>query len=53
MTDLDDLVQQLDLEEKVSLLAGQVFWSLPAIPRGARATASDWPMAFRPALLAP
>jgi beta-glucosidase len=33
MTDLDDLLRRLTLEEKVSLLTGQDFWSLPAIPR--------------------
>ncbi|BEL09401.1 glycoside hydrolase family 3 C-terminal domain-containing protein [Actinoplanes sichuanensis] len=33
MIDLDPLLQQLSLEEKVSLLTGQDFWSLPAIPR--------------------
>ncbi|SDT67573.1 beta-glucosidase family protein [Actinoplanes derwentensis] len=33
MTDLDVLLGQLSLEEKVSLLTGQDFWSLPAIPR--------------------
>ncbi|WP_229072148.1 beta-glucosidase [Actinoplanes sp. DH11] len=33
MTDLDHLLGQLTLEEKVSLITGQDFWSLPAIPR--------------------
>jgi len=33
MTDAEHLLKQLDLAEKVSLLAGQDFWSLPAIPR--------------------
>lgn len=33
MTDLDVLLGQLSLQEKVSLLTGQDFWSLPAIPR--------------------
>ncbi len=49
MTDLDHLVKQLDLEEKVSLLAGQDFWSLPAIPRiGLRSLVmSDGPIGVR------
>ncbi|MDI6098252.1 glycoside hydrolase family 3 C-terminal domain-containing protein [Actinoplanes sp. NEAU-A12] len=49
MTDLDDLVRQLSLEEKVSLLTGQDFWSLPAIPRiGLRSLVmSDGPVGVR------
>ncbi|MET0417805.1 MAG: glycoside hydrolase family 3 N-terminal domain-containing protein, partial [Actinoplanes sp.] len=49
MTDVDHLVKQLDLEEKVSLLAGQDFWSLPAIPRiGLRSLVmSDGPIGVR------
>jgi beta-glucosidase len=47
--DVDDLLGQLDLEEKVSLLAGQDFWSLPAIPRiGLRSLVmSDGPIGVR------
>src|SRR5690349_8321555 len=30
---LDEILTELTLEEKVSLLAGQDFWSLPPIPR--------------------
>src|SRR3954452_6255389 len=49
MTDVDDLLEQLDLEEKVSLLAGQDLWSLPAIPRiGLRSLVmSDGPIGVR------
>ncbi|GAA2560394.1 glycoside hydrolase family 3 C-terminal domain-containing protein [Winogradskya consettensis] len=45
----DELVKQLTLEEKVSLLAGQDFWSLPAIPRiGLRSLVmSDGPIGVR------
>ncbi len=53
MADYDDLVEpllaELDLAEKVSLLAGQDFWSLPAIPRiGLRSLVmSDGPIGVR------
>ena len=49
MTEFDDLLAQLSLEEKVSLLAGQDFWSLPAIPRiGLRSLVmSDGPIGVR------
>jgi beta-glucosidase len=49
MTDLDGLLRQLTLEEKVSLLTGQDFWSLPAIPRiGLRSLVmSDGPVGVR------
>ena len=53
MADHDDLIEpllaELDLEEKVSLLAGQDFWSLPAIPRiGLRSLVmSDGPIGVR------
>ncbi|MGX6605107.1 glycoside hydrolase family 3 protein [Micromonosporaceae bacterium Da 78-11] len=49
MTDVDHLLDQLDLEEKVSLLAGQDFWSLPAIDRiGLRSVVmSDGPIGVR------
>ncbi|MFC7532114.1 glycoside hydrolase family 3 protein [Actinoplanes sp. GCM10030250] len=49
MTDLDHFLQQLTLEEKVSLLTGQDFWSLPAIPRiGLRSLVmSDGPVGVR------
>jgi beta-glucosidase len=53
MADYDDLIEpllgKLDLEEKVSLLAGQDFWSLPAIPRiGLRSLVmSDGPIGVR------
>ncbi|MEU4244593.1 glycoside hydrolase family 3 C-terminal domain-containing protein [Actinoplanes sp. NPDC026619] len=48
-TDVDHLVAQLDLTEKVSLLAGQDFWSLPAIERiGLRSLVmSDGPIGIR------
>ncbi|NVK02657.1 MAG: hypothetical protein HWE12_14005, partial [Oceanospirillaceae bacterium] len=29
----EQLIDQLTLEEQVSLLSGEDFWSLPAIPR--------------------
>jgi beta-glucosidase len=46
---LDDLVRQLSLEEKISLLSGQDLWSLPAIPRiGLRSLVmSDGPIGVR------
>ncbi|MEU8242161.1 glycoside hydrolase family 3 C-terminal domain-containing protein [Actinoplanes missouriensis] len=49
MTDLDHLLAQLTLDEKVSLLTGQDFWSLPAIPRiGLRSLVmSDGPVGVR------
>ncbi len=53
MADYDDLIEpllgKLDLEEKVSLLAGQDFWSLPAIPKiGLRSLVmSDGPIGVR------
>ncbi|MEV6306696.1 glycoside hydrolase family 3 C-terminal domain-containing protein [Actinoplanes sp. NPDC051861] len=49
MTDLDHLLQKLTVEEKVSLLTGQDFWSLPAIPRiGLRSLVmSDGPVGVR------
>src|SRR4051795_4448847 len=47
--DVEHLLKQLDLEEKVSLLAGQDFWSLPALPRiGLRSLImSDGPIGVR------
>lgn len=49
MADLDDLLKQLTLEEKVSVLTGQDFWSLPAIERiGLRSLVmSDGPIGVR------
>src|ERR1700754_1721547 len=46
---IDDLVKQLDLDEKISLLSGQDLWSLPAIPRiGLRSLVmSDGPIGVR------
>jgi beta-glucosidase len=47
--DVDDLLEQLTLQEKVSLLTGQDFWSLPAIERiGLRSLVmSDGPIGVR------
>src|SRR6187402_3783419 len=47
--DEDQLLAELSLEEKVSLLAGQDFWSLPAIERiGLRSLVmSDGPIGVR------
>ncbi len=49
MNDVERLVGQLSLDEKVSLLAGQDFWSLPAIDRiGLRSLVmSDGPIGVR------
>src|SRR4051794_21177605 len=49
MTDVDHLLAQLDLTAKVSILAGQDFWSLPAIERiGLRSLVmSDGPIGIR------
>jgi len=49
MTEIEDVIGQLSLEEKVSLLAGQDFWSLPAIERiGLRSLVmSDGPIGVR------
>jgi beta-glucosidase len=49
MSDVEHLIQQLSIEEKVSLLAGQDFWSLPAIERiGLRSLVmSDGPIGVR------
>ncbi|GAA4585395.1 hypothetical protein GCM10023107_00610 [Actinoplanes octamycinicus] len=49
MTDIDHLLDRLSLDEKVSLLTGQDFWSLPAIPRiGLRSLVmSDGPIGVR------
>lgn len=46
---MDHLISRLTLEEKVSLLGGQDFWSLPAIPRiGLRSLVmSDGPIGVR------
>src|SRR6187549_548792 len=46
---IEPLLGKLDLAEKVSLLAGQDFWSLPAIPRiGLRSLVmSDGPVGVR------
>ncbi len=33
MTDIDALLDQMTLEEQVSILSGEDFWSLPATPR--------------------
>jgi beta-glucosidase len=33
MTSIDELLSRMTLEEKVSLLSGEDFWSLPAVPR--------------------
>lgn len=49
MTDLDHLLGRLSLDEKVSLLTGQDFWSLPAVPHiGLRSLVmSDGPVGVR------
>src|ERR1700710_2629302 len=49
LMDDDDLLKLLTLEEKVSLLTGQDFWSLPAIDRiGLRSLVmSDGPIGVR------
>ncbi|MET3426554.1 beta-glucosidase [Actinoplanes tereljensis] len=49
MADVEHLLGELDLAEKVSLLAGQDFWSLPAIERiGLRSLVmSDGPIGVR------
>ncbi|KUL42481.1 beta-glucosidase family protein [Actinoplanes awajinensis] len=49
MTDIDHLLDRLTLDEKVSLLTGQDFWSLPAIPHiGLRSLVmSDGPVGVR------
>ncbi|WP_433376465.1 glycoside hydrolase family 3 protein [Actinoplanes sp. CA-142083] len=49
MIEIEDVITQLSLEEKVSLLAGQDFWSLPAIERiGLRSLVmSDGPIGVR------
>ncbi|BCY06232.1 glycoside hydrolase family 3 protein [Actinoplanes sp. L3-i22] len=49
MTDFDHLLEQLTLDEKASLVTGQDFWSLPAIPRiGLRSLVmSDGPVGVR------
>src|SRR5918997_3743999 len=46
---IDGLVRSLSLDEKASLLTGQDFWSLPAIPRiGLRSLVmSDGPVGVR------
>src|SRR3954454_1018711 len=49
MIEIEDVIEQLDLEEKVSLLAGQDFWSLPPIEKiGLRSLVmSDGPIGVR------
>src|SRR4051812_7047467 len=49
MIEIEDVIGQLDLDEKVSLLAGHDFWSLPAIERiGLRSLVmSDGPIGVR------
>src|SRR3954447_26501894 len=49
MIEIQDVIKQLSLEEKVSLLAGQDFWSLPPIERiGLRSLVmSDGPIGVR------
>src|ERR1043165_8432827 len=49
MIEIEDVIKRLDLEEKVSLLAGQDLWSLPAIERiGLRSLVmSDGPIGVR------
>ncbi|HEX5198517.1 MAG TPA: glycoside hydrolase family 3 C-terminal domain-containing protein [Actinoplanes sp.] len=49
MIEITDVIKRLSLEEKVSLLAGQDFWSLPAIERiGLRSLVmSDGPIGVR------
>ena len=49
MVEIEHVLEQLGLEEKVSLLAGQDFWSLPAIERiGLRSLVmSDGPIGVR------
>ncbi|MFI5895500.1 glycoside hydrolase family 3 protein [Actinoplanes sp. NPDC051513] len=49
MVEIEHVLKQLDLEDKVSLLAGQDFWSLPAIERvGLRSLVmSDGPIGVR------
>src|SRR3954467_1855339 len=49
MIEIADVIKQLSLEERVSLLAGQDFWSLPAIERiGLRSLVmSDGPIGVR------
>src|SRR3954470_22709611 len=46
---MEDVIEQLDLDEKVSLLGGQDFWSLPAIEKiGLRSLVmSDGPIGVR------
>src|SRR4051812_124720 len=55
MIEIEGVINQLDLEEKVSLLAGQDFWSLPAIDRiGVRSLVmSDGPIGVRGTRWAP
>ena len=33
MDEIDTLIDEMTLEEQVSLLSGEDFWSLPAVPR--------------------